>query len=590
MIVQCENCETRFHVADARIPERGARVRCSRCHHRFHITPSSGTTSSPNSGPDVSARTEDSGREPEPEASEGAAPAAGAAGGDDLENPEFLFEGNSVSETAPRAREERSAEPEGASAPPEPEAPRPPSPDLEPAQAPEVRVVATTGKTAQEMLDAGAPKLAKSGPRIEFAESMEDTDSDDTRSRFMLADDSPAATPREPPPSLRPAKDKPAKPVATLTPIQKPPVPAPKPAAAKPNKSEIDAAFGGSLGDDEDTEGGWESLTQSDDSAPKSVFDVGASFGLANADGSEAAASDSKPVTRFDAEAGTKKRQAPAVSAFDPEAASSAGMIARALACVVGVALLAGAIHGLELQRGASAAGSEADQGAGWVAADVETFVARDSLGQRVLVVRGNLFPNAGAAAPPEVQVSLLGTGGEQVGEPRRAWLERLDDAEIAPEALTVKLASNTGELSGMGPQVTGFTALLADPPAAARRVQVNLAPGKASPTRGTATATMPPPVTPPAHDTELATPKAPPTVPPAPAVQPVTPPPHETQLAKPSAPPAQPVTPPAAHETQLAAPKPPAKPPVAPAQPARPAEPSRPEAVVPASPAPEPD
>ena len=41
MIVQCENCETRFHVADARIPAKGARVRCSRCHHRFHITPSS---------------------------------------------------------------------------------------------------------------------------------------------------------------------------------------------------------------------------------------------------------------------------------------------------------------------------------------------------------------------------------------------------------------------------------------------------------------------------------------------------------------------------------------------------------------------
>ena len=41
MIVECENCETRFHVADARIPEKGARVRCSRCHHRFHITPSS---------------------------------------------------------------------------------------------------------------------------------------------------------------------------------------------------------------------------------------------------------------------------------------------------------------------------------------------------------------------------------------------------------------------------------------------------------------------------------------------------------------------------------------------------------------------
>src|SRR5262249_32760885 len=129
MIVQCENCETRFHVADARIPERGARVRCSRCHHRFHITPSSGTTSSTNSGPDVSARTETKSREAEeaPPASAGAGGgAAGAAASDELENPEFLFEGNSVSESAPRkAAAERA--PEADSAPPssEPEAPRP---------------------------------------------------------------------------------------------------------------------------------------------------------------------------------------------------------------------------------------------------------------------------------------------------------------------------------------------------------------------------------------------------------------------------------------------------------------------------------
>jgi predicted Zn finger-like uncharacterized protein len=510
MIVQCENCETRFHVADARIPEKGARVRCSRCHHRFHITPSSGTTSSPNSGPDVSARTEESGRPTETAAAAGG---GGGGGGDDLENPEFLFEGNSVSQAPARAKgapaSEPEPEPDAAAAPAEPEAPRPPSPDLEPGEAPEALVVATTGKTAQEMLDAGAPKIAK-GPKIEFAKSMEDAESDDSRSRFVPSDESPA-TPREPPPSLRPAKDKPAKPVATLTPVVRPPVPAPKPAAARSDKSEIDAAFAGSLGEDEEAEGGgWESLTQSEESAPKSVFDVGASFGLSGSASEPIAPTESKPVTAFDAqEAGTKRGQAPAVSAFDPEAASPAGTIARAAALLVGIALLAGALRGLELQRSAGAANTEAEQGAGWVATDVETFVARDSLGERVLVVRGNLFPN-GAAPPPEVQVSLLGTAGEQIGEPRRAWLERLDDAEIAPDALTVKLASNTGELSGMGPQVTGFTALLADPPAAARRVQVSLAAGKPLPTRGTATATTPAPVTPPANDTRLAAPTAP--------------------------------------------------------------------------------
>ena len=551
MIVQCENCETRFHVADARIPERGARVRCSRCHHRFHITPSSGTTSSPNSGPDVSARTETKGAETETAEAGGGGGGGGGggAGGDDLENPEFLFEGNSVAEKPARAKGAPASEPEPeASAPPnQPDAARPPSPDLEPSKAPEVLVVATTGKTAQEMLDAGAPKIAK-GPKVEFAASMEDPDSDDTRSRFKLADESPANTPRELPPSLRPAKDKPAKPVATLTPIVRPPVPAPKAAQSKSDKSEIDAAFGGALDEGEDAEGGWESLTQSEESEPKSVFDVGASFGLGGDSSSAAPTSDSKPVTLFDEkDRGARKRQAPAVSAFDPEAASPAGTIARMAAVLVGIALLVGTVRGLEEQRALSTAGSEAEQGAGWVATDVETFVARDSLGERVLVVRGNLFPNTnGATPPPEVQVSLLGTGGEPVGEPRRAWLERLDDAEIAPDALAVRLASNAGDLSGMGPQVTGFTALLADPPAGARRVQVSLAAGKGAPIRGTATATTP-------------VPRAAPAPAPALAPAPATPSAKDTQLAAPTAPQPQP--------KQLP-----------------------PGAVVPASPAPEPD
>jgi len=560
MIVQCENCETRFHVADARIPEKGARVRCSRCHHRFHITPSSGTTSSPNSGPDVSARTETRSRE-----TEGAA-GAGGGGGDDLENPEFLFEGNSVSETkggaaAPEPKPEPA--PAEAAATPQPEAPRH-APDLEPAQAPEVRVVETSGKTAQEMLDAGAPKLApRTGP-VEFAPSLEDPDSDDTRSRFRLSDESPptsgtpttARTPREPPPSLRPAKtkdkpakpSKPAKPTATLTPIAKPPVPAPKPTPAKAEKSPLDLAFGGSIGEEEEPDSGWESLTQSESEESgesRSVFDVGATFGLGGSTPSvPTAAPGGKPATLFDQpDVGGKKRAAHEPAVFDPEAASPAGTIARAAALLVGIALLCGTLRGLELQRAASVATSEADQGAGWIATDVETFVARDSLGERVLVVRGNLFPN-GAAPPPEVSVTLLATGGDPVGEPRRAWLERLDDAEIAPDALTVKLASSSGDLSGMGPQVTGFTALLADPPAAARRIQVNLASGKLSP-RGTATAVVPAPATPPPSEpgpqpSQLAAPTAPQPKPTELAV-PKAPEPKPSQLAVPAAPQAKP-------------------------------------------------
>jgi predicted Zn finger-like uncharacterized protein len=490
MIVQCENCETRFHVADARIPEKGARVRCSRCHHRFHITPSSGTSAGPSPAGDVSART---------------ATRGDAGSEDELDNPEFLFDGSSSKsgsqQTPARAKPEaaaaqKTAEP--AHAPEEqPQAPNSPSPDLEPAAEPEERIVATRGETAQEMLDAGAPKLGTDP--VEFAPSLLDPDSDDTRSRVFLGDDAAAAE-SEPPPSIRPAKDKPA-----------------RDNSAKPSPSpEIDAAFATSASDDEG-DAGWDALTKEDAAPTRSVFDVGASFGLATTPPAPITAppTGGKPArsSLFDpagARAGDTKKRTSDAASFDPEAGSPLGTILRIAAVLVGIALLGGALHGLQLQREASVTGAEAEPAGGWVATDLETFVARDSLGVRVLVVRGNLFPN-GPAAPPEVDVSLLESDGRRIGEPRRAWLERLDDAEIAPDELTVRLASDSGEISGAGPQVTGFTALLADPPASARRVQVSLVAGKAV-MRGTATAVSPPPpATPRARESQLATPNAPP-------------------------------------------------------------------------------
>ena len=37
MIITCENCKTRFNLADERIPAAGAKVRCSRCQHSFQV-------------------------------------------------------------------------------------------------------------------------------------------------------------------------------------------------------------------------------------------------------------------------------------------------------------------------------------------------------------------------------------------------------------------------------------------------------------------------------------------------------------------------------------------------------------------------
>ncbi|HXK21045.1 MAG TPA: zinc-ribbon domain-containing protein [Myxococcota bacterium] len=39
MIVTCERCSTQFQLDDARVPQRGVRVRCSRCKHAFRVVP-----------------------------------------------------------------------------------------------------------------------------------------------------------------------------------------------------------------------------------------------------------------------------------------------------------------------------------------------------------------------------------------------------------------------------------------------------------------------------------------------------------------------------------------------------------------------
>lgn len=39
MIIECENCETRFHLDDERVPDSGVKVRCSKCKHAFRVSP-----------------------------------------------------------------------------------------------------------------------------------------------------------------------------------------------------------------------------------------------------------------------------------------------------------------------------------------------------------------------------------------------------------------------------------------------------------------------------------------------------------------------------------------------------------------------
>jgi predicted Zn finger-like uncharacterized protein len=88
MIIVCDSCGARFHLADGRVGPRGAKVRCSNCHHSFQVAP-------PAKAAEVkpAARAQNSPRPAPAEAKRAAAGRGREALGDpDLDNPEFLFD------------------------------------------------------------------------------------------------------------------------------------------------------------------------------------------------------------------------------------------------------------------------------------------------------------------------------------------------------------------------------------------------------------------------------------------------------------------------------------------------------------------
>ena len=457
MIVQCENCETRFHVADARIPAKGARVRCSRCHHRFHITPSSSVPPAQAGAPaQGSARAQARGGE-------------GGADEDELDNPEFLFDKPEESapprprKTAPQAETvvvDQPAPPVEAHHPAAPEPVEPKTP-IAPA---EERVVESGGKTAQEMLDAGAPQLEST--RYEIGGSLgQDDESDDTIGNTFVGENADEAS--EPPA---------------------------RKARAAPASVDLDA-LAAELGEDEDSSfADWDPLASPASPAEATPAGIFAAAGSRSAAAISLAAQGGADSV-FDQPdlspaSGAKKRSVPDMPIFDPEAAGPTALILRVAAAIVGLVLLGAAARLLWLQRESVPPEAQVIQTAGWVAADLETFLARDATGERVLIVRGNLFPE-GSAAPPQVSLRLLDSDGLSLAESEQTWLERIDDAEVAPEKISPRLAAAGGEIGALGQQVTGFTAVLHDPPSGVRRVEVTLR-ARAAPPAGTATANTP--------------------------------------------------------------------------------------------------
>ncbi len=434
MTITCENCNTRFVLDEARIPAQGARVRCSRCQHRFQVKP---PPAQPSPAEIVERAVEHSapfeagsGREPPPEP---AAHAQEPDGGDGaLDNPEFLFDEPGASSGAlvpppveqepaedPREQtfsrqglEERREPPQELVRTPVPEAP--PAALSAPAPAP-VDVSSAPAAEAQPVAEEDPGGAEASGLREDLFGASPDEEL-----------------------SIASAEDAPPLDLASLP---------PRTAAG------IRGATGATL------------------SAGGPVRDV--------APGPESAARPWRgfarevvPAAEAETEAPNTERRRSVEGAGSARARVSwlVSFATRVAASVVVAALVAGAVRVL-VQDGVRS-GSASVRVEGWLATDLDAFHARSADGRRVLVIRGALVAE-GAQPPPAVRALLLDVDGKSVGAPTAALPVRLDGAELAPSALAARLASEPAQPAG---PVRGFTILIAEPPATARRYRVELA------------------------------------------------------------------------------------------------------------------
>jgi predicted Zn finger-like uncharacterized protein len=417
MTITCENCQTRFVLDEARIPAQGARVRCSRCQHRFQVKPPTAQASPEEV---VERAVENSapfdpsgGREAPEEAAH--APGEGEVPDGALDNPEFLFD------------ERAGAAP--VQPPPPEELFEPGSDEPEPLAAARQEAYEPPPELPHEAREV-PPAPAPPGPVFaERALAAEDPDPPTmSGSRAELF----GAAPDE---GLSVTDD----------------AQAPEPGAATRSAAGIRGATGA-------TPPGEGFVL---DVAPEPVSAAPQPWrGFAR----EVVPSEEQ------AQKAPRKRAAPEVA---PRALPGllAAIAAHLAAWAVSLALVTGAVRMLALewlQPRPAIVRLE-----GWLATDLDAFHARAADGRRVLVIRGALV-GEGSQAPPDLRAHLLDAQGVPIGSPASALPVRLDGAALSPRALGARL--DEGPARAPAGPVAGFTILVPDPSASARRYRLELA------------------------------------------------------------------------------------------------------------------
>jgi predicted Zn finger-like uncharacterized protein len=451
MIIECEKCQTRFRLADERIPEGGGRVRCSRCQHRFHVKPRPPRESPHSIAERALENTSDTREDEDP----------------DLENPTFLFD----------APEQSSGGGAQASNLP---------PELAPTEADAPWVGG--GALAEEPHEA---------PLLGFDESPEEPDETaqaEVEPIPLCAQGEPPLTVAEPEPLglgdagdfaeatlLGSEEDLGGEEIAEIG------VPGEGLLAPEADPIQPEAASGeGALLEAEPAEEAdserWDDLdllgdegARADSSSPAWETSVPSSCSAPTLSSTP----DSLPeVVSEPIVASTEEARLQSDRAIQPS---------RLAAVLLGLALLVAGTRAMYSFAIAPFPGPEQVRGAGWIASEIEAFRARDAAGRRLLVVRGRLAPLA-SDPPPRVRLALLDAAGQPVGEARFALLEWLDGTALSPAALSRRLGEQTAEsgadASVVPAEIRGFTLLVDETGSAARRFRLELlAPGARGPT-----------------------------------------------------------------------------------------------------------
>lgn len=417
MIITCEQCQTRFRVPAEKIPAAGTRVRCSRCQHHFFVA-AEGLSVSP--GPTESLVAEDR------ELSEtGSGPATASI---DFENPEFLYD-----------------------------------PPAEPDESPEDDSFAEDGSQSGEAEGLElVPPIALEGPE----HALEDPDEDGFVSEFEIeisgrseADDDPGNSDSE--------LD-----LQAVGPDSADADPGPDtdwltgegPRAQVPEADLLaDPPAGPALEVSEDELLGFQPDPEDpDEKAEVSAFEFPMVAGA------------SSPATRAVSGVVQAVQKGPR-----GRIARSVGRTRPALAAAVALGAALAAVGGWRAVAFGSGPipGPAAVEAHGWVADDFEAFHWRSPIGARALVIRGDLYA-VGAQAVPGIRVTMIDAAGLAVGDPVWAELEHLPNLRRAPASPSMPLRGSHSRDANLPPWgVTGFSLVIPDPPATARRFRLELVP-----------------------------------------------------------------------------------------------------------------